>query len=109
MGRRRNRKRERRKERQSWPLDPIGEPAPWPAPPDEDEWLGIGRRLDDELPVMRLITGQGTGTGKVCGMCREFVEDGEQGRGTCLHPASGVLSPWTVTAACPYFARGRRE
>src|SRR6185312_7952558 len=37
---------------------------------------------------------------KACGGCREFVEDAEGGRGTCLHPGSGVLSPWTDTEAC---------
>lgn len=51
----------------------------------------------------------GAGAAATCGGCREFVEDGEPGRGTCLHPASGVLSPWTDTPACPYYARGSRR
>lgn len=42
-----------------------------------------------------------------CGQCREFVEDSNFGRGTCLHPASGVLSPWPDTPGCDYY-RARR-
>lgn len=44
---------------------------------------------------------------KACGNCREFVEDQEGGRGTCLHPGSGILSPWTDTEACQFHARIR--
>ncbi len=40
---------------------------------------------------------------KTCAGCREFVEDQEGGRGTCLHPGSGVLSPWTDTDACAFY------
>lgn len=44
-----------------------------------------------------------------CGHCREFVEDQEGGRGTCLHPGSGIAFPWTDTPGCAFFAaRGRR-
>jgi hypothetical protein len=45
---------------------------------------------------------------QTCGSCREFVEELENGRGTCLHPGSGVLSPWSDTEACPFFAGVRR-
>lgn len=44
---------------------------------------------------------------KACGNCREFVEDQEGGRGTCLHPGSGILSPWTDTEACQFHTRMR--
>jgi hypothetical protein len=44
-----------------------------------------------------------------CGRCSEFVEDGDFGRGTCLHPASGVLAPWHDTPACPFFSGNRRS
>jgi len=44
---------------------------------------------------------------KACGGCKEFIEDGQGGRGTCLHPASGILSPWTDTPGCAYHARRR--
>ena len=46
---------------------------------------------------------------KLCGSCKEFIEDQEGGRGTCLHPGSGILSPWTDTPGCQFYARhGRR-
>ena len=44
----------------------------------------------------------------LCGACKEFIEDGEGGRGTCLHPGSGVLSPWTDTTGCDFFTPRRR-
>lgn len=40
---------------------------------------------------------------KTCGQCREFVAELDNGRGECLHPGSGVLSPWSDTEACPFF------
>lgn len=46
---------------------------------------------------------------RTCGRCREFVEDGELGRGTCLHPGSGVLHPWTDTPGCGFWAGGGRS
>ncbi len=42
---------------------------------------------------------------KACGSCHEFIEDQDLGRGTCLHPASGVFAPWYDTPACPYYRR----
>ena len=42
---------------------------------------------------------------KTCGGCRQFVEDHDFGRGTCLHIASGILNPYSDTAACEYFER----
>lgn len=46
-------------------------------------------------------------TARHCGGCLEFVEDQEGGRGTCLHPGSGILAPWTDTAACAFFQAQR--
>jgi hypothetical protein len=47
---------------------------------------------------------------QTCGGCREFVEDGELGRGTCLHPGSGVLHPWRDTERCDFWSgAGRRR
>jgi hypothetical protein len=46
-------------------------------------------------------------TQKQCGNCREFIEDAEGGRGECLHPGSGILSPWTDTPACQFHDRAR--
>jgi hypothetical protein len=62
----------------------------------DDELLAMLPMLAREEPIV---------TGRACGGCREFLEDREGGRGTCLHPASGVLSPWTDTGACSYWSR----
>ena len=60
-----------------------------------------------EMAELREPFGLRAEPGKTCGGCREFVEDHEGGRGTCLHPGSGVLNPWGDTVACDFFARGR--
>lgn len=49
--------------------------------------------------------GQRTEVPKTCGGCRQFIEDHDFGRGTCLHIASGILNPYTDTPACEYFER----
>lgn len=49
--------------------------------------------------------GMRTESPKNCGSCRQFVEDHDFGRGTCLHIASGILNPYTDTPACEYFER----
>ncbi|OAI40171.1 hypothetical protein AYO38_06325 [bacterium SCGC AG-212-C10] len=102
MGRRKNRKRERQAEhrhpRPAWNFAPPPDPAI-----DlflEDEFLGgfdfpHNRRAD--APAIPM-----------CGGCQEFIEDAEGGRGTCLHPGSGILSPWTDTPGCPFHTRKRR-
>ena len=41
----------------------------------------------------------------VCGACREWYADESGGRGTCAHPGSGFLKPWSDTPACPFFTR----
>jgi len=43
-----------------------------------------------------------------CSTCHEFIEDGELGRGTCLHPGSGILSPWHDTVGCGFHTRAGR-
>ncbi|WP_322797442.1 hypothetical protein [Tepidiforma sp.] len=91
MGRRKERKRERRAQRREWLTsgrDPfeVGDPF-------------------EELPVTAVSP---PAAQRVCGQCREFVEDREFGRGTCLHPGSGVMHPWTDTPGCDFWARGRR-
>jgi hypothetical protein len=63
---------------------------------DDDELLAMPPMFAREEPVA---------AGRACGGCREFLEDREGGRGTCLHPASGVLSPWTDTRSCAYWMR----
>lgn len=102
MGRRRSRKAERRSHaRQSRGGDFASEPT-------LEELLAIEQeqRDDMELPLahpFRTLT-----PAKACGRCREFVEDGDAGRGTCLHPGSGILSPWTDTPGCDFFTDRRR-
>jgi hypothetical protein len=97
MGRRKQRKRNRRIERRATRDYQGAFAEPFDADPVEELLAGIARE--------RMWPAQETAT---CGQCREFVHDGDAGRGTCLHPASGVLAPWTDTPACPYYARGSR-
>ena len=99
MGRKRARKQERRAAQRShhgrWETS---------APLSERDF----ELFDDEelLAILPLLAREDpTPIARACGGCREFIEDHEGGRGSCLHPASGVLSPWTDTEACPYWAR----
>jgi hypothetical protein len=97
MSRRQNRKKRRNQERRDRlrdnstaslyePIDPTALMAM-----DDDDFPWFRHR---EQPVA-----------KACGSCHEFIEDQEVGRGTCLHPASGVFAPWYDTPACPYYRR----
>ncbi len=101
MGRRKNRKRERRQEQRSpdalaWSVGPPTL-APVYVPPEEEEY---------DYLFQSFGRGQRPGV-KACGGCREFIEDAEGGRGTCLHPGSGILSPWTDTPGCDFHFRRR--
>lgn len=41
---------------------------------------------------------------KACGTCRNWLADGMPGgRGSCDHPGSGFLHPYSDTPACPFF------
>ncbi len=41
-----------------------------------------------------------------CGSCRNWMADGMPGeRGTCDHPGSGFLHPYSDTPACPFYDR----
>lgn len=40
---------------------------------------------------------------RTCGRCREWFADEAGPRGTCDHPGSGFLKPWSDTPACPFF------
>jgi hypothetical protein len=101
VGHRKNRKRERRHQLQ-------GE-LQWRHAPQvsEEDFLKPDPFSLLEMAGLRDGSGFRTDQAKACGGCREFVEDHEGGRGTCLHPGSGVLNPWSDTAACDFFARGR--
>lgn len=101
MGHRKNRKRDRRREQQGelqWRHQP---------PAREDDFLKPDPFSLLEMAGLREPSGLRAEPAKACGGCREFVEDHEGGRGTCLHPGSGVLNPWIDTQACDFFARGR--
>ncbi|MGE5595314.1 MAG: hypothetical protein ACM3S1_04685 [Hyphomicrobiales bacterium] len=108
MGRRRSRKQARRQAaRETRFQDPgtLAEPSFEELlllEQEQEEWdMYLRQPLRDALPMA---------PAKACGACREFIEAADGGRGTCLHPGSGVLSPWTDTPACDFFAqRSRRE
>ncbi|MFN0145239.1 MAG: hypothetical protein ACKVT1_01905 [Dehalococcoidia bacterium] len=105
MGRRRNRKLERRKHQSA------GDWANHEIRPIDPEIVAFGRpREYDYGDVFGLSDHslRAVVTQKTCGGCREFVEDSEGGRGNCLHPGSGIVSPWTDTKACDFYAARRR-
>lgn len=112
MGRRRTRKAERRQQRRSSWEEWGGEAARRErrAGDDDDLWPAALLELDggDRGGLTSGLDTDGAPAAKTCGRCREFVEDGELGRGTCLHPGSGVLHPWTDTAACDFWAASGR-
>jgi hypothetical protein len=102
VGHRKNRKKERRLEtqgRERWRRQPQV---------TEDEF--IAPEPMSLLEIAGLRGGGGTfgirtEAPKACGSCRQFVEDHDFGRGTCLHIASGILNPYSDTPACEYFER----
>ncbi len=99
MGRRKNRKRERRQEqhsRERWTRQPQVTEEDF-LQPEPMALLGITQRQD--FGMFRAEPP------KTCGSCRQFVEDHDFGRGTCLHIASGILNPYSDTPACEYFER----
>lgn len=100
MGRRKNRKQERKAAQRGWsPQEPRGLAT---YEDRSDDFLSLGPQYED-FHMQVIAQNQ-----KVCGGCREFIEDEHGGRGTCLHPGSGILSPWTDTKSCDFYAkRGR--
>ncbi|MEO6397048.1 MAG: hypothetical protein ABIP13_01150 [Tepidiformaceae bacterium] len=96
MGHRKKRKRERQASGWPTPMAHLPEDDQDFAKPDSDYLLLLGESFREKPPVQSL-----------CGGCREFIEDQEGGRGTCLHPGSGVLSPWTDTEGCQFFLAQR--
>lgn len=91
MGRRKSRKRQRSRERR----DRLNADVPRTDTALLDRWEAL---LSHASPADEFVP-------RTCGRCREFIEDGEFGRGSCLHPASGVFSPWNDTPACSFFHR----
>jgi hypothetical protein len=103
MGRRRQRKRERRGEARvresdytlpAWPVNAFDPFAMEPYDP-------LPARFRDGGEPLTMVAGL------VCGRCREFVPNAEIGRGECLHPGSGVLHPWDDTPACSFYSQRR--
>ena len=104
MGHRKNRKRERKQEQ--------GQRDRWRRQPQvtEEYFLEPEPISLVELAGFRGAMGPaGTERPKTCGGCRQFVEDHDFGRGTCLHIASGILNPFTDTPACDYFERTKSQ
>lgn len=96
MGRRRQRKQDRRAARRN---DVFETPLAFEFPPsNEDRFLSL---LSDSLPDERPDA-------PTCVACTEFVEDDLASRGSCLHPGSGIVSPWVDTPACAFFTARRR-
>ncbi|MGH2633663.1 MAG: hypothetical protein ACRDG3_09665 [Tepidiformaceae bacterium] len=100
MGHRRNRKRDRKNALEA-PTGRSGKSSPY-----DSDWMMLAPDTDSSL-FAAFAQSRPQPPVKSCGGCREFVEDQEGGRGTCLHPGSGVLSPWTDTQACQFFAAQR--
>ena len=106
MGRRRNRKQERRQHKGGYA---VREHAPREVDPrtfvaGAFDPISAG---DSEYDFFLMHQQRGRLAVKSCGGCTEFLEDAEGGRGTCLHPGSGILSPWTDTPGCDFHARRR--
>lgn len=98
MGHRKQRKRARKQSAKQW------DDARLFADPALEQW--VTREPDEMPPVWQwqdAFADLRRPAVKTCGSCKEFVEELENGRGTCLHPGSGVLSPWTDTEACPFY------
>ena len=104
MGHRKQRKRARKQTARQWDDERL-----FSTQVVEPDWSFSGR---DEMPPAwqwQDAFGDSRRTDvRTCGGCREFVEESENGRGTCLHPGSGVLSPWSDTEACPFYVGRRR-
>ena len=92
MGHRKNRKRQRQSDAWVPSISKLPEDDRSGTTPDSDYLFLLGDNIRERAPAVSL-----------CGGCREFVEDQEGGRGICLHPGSGILSPWTDTPGCEFF------
>ncbi|MFN0094935.1 MAG: hypothetical protein ACKVVT_09170 [Dehalococcoidia bacterium] len=106
MGRRKSRKQERRQQKRDSLFG--GANAPVSFEPRADPFdLGLHELSVDDFAAFWPGESRARAV-KACGNCREFVEDAEGGRGTCLHPGSGILSPWTDTPPCDFHHARRR-
>ncbi len=120
MGRRKGRKRRRGRDREGVGAEAlrrsgerirrrVRESPPFPALPPAPGWR---EETDPRDLLGRLRDGDGDGPRARarlrCGECREFIPDDDAGRGRCLHPGSGVFSPWPDTEACQFHEARRR-
>ena len=103
MGRRQQRKRERKAARSYEPQPSSHRRGAFP-PLEQLSDDAIGALLETENR-----RGSANGVVAACGNCREYVEDPNGGRGECLHPGSGILSPWPDTPPCAFHALIRRR
>jgi len=94
MGHQRNRKRERKVQQRKDKGTLVKGWDAYPSAKNEDLALLFGMQKSNENG--QLITS--------CGSCHEYVETGDSGRGECLHPGSGILSPWRDTATCDFYS-----
>jgi len=69
-------------------------------PPGPRDLMAIMRDGDDTPATKAKLTCEG---------CHEFVPNEDFGRGTCLHPGSGIVAPWTDTEACQFHEPRRRR
>ncbi len=98
MGRQRRRKRERQAEQRRDKGFLVKGWGAYPSARNEELALLFGMlRRDDNGALL-----------PACGSCHEYIEKDDSGRGECLHPGSGILSPWRDTASCDFY-RGRPE
>lgn len=103
MGHRKHRKRERKQEQsgqERWRRQPKV---------SEDDFIQHEPISLLEIGGFRGAMGPQGERPESCGSCRQFIEDHDFGRGTCLHIASGILNPFTDTPACEYFERTRSQ
>jgi hypothetical protein len=103
VGHRKHRKRERKQEQngqERWRRQPKV---------SEDDFIQPEPISLLEIGGFRGALGPQGERPKSCGSCRQFIEDHDFGRGTCLHIASGILNPFTDTPACEYFERTRSQ
>jgi hypothetical protein len=106
VSRKQNRKRARRQRARENDFFDFGLP-----PPGVDGWAppAVIESVEDDDTLYAFFDARSRATAvKSCGTCKEFIEDGEFGRGTCLHPGSGVFAPWDNTPACEFYSARRR-
>ncbi len=127
MGRRKGRKRRRQRDRESLGVEALrrsearrrrqsaeadGFPAALALPSGGDGFRALTWQAPDRRDLLALVRNHGDPRAKpklTCTGCHEFVPNDDAGRGRCLHPGSGVFSPWPDTEACQFHEARRRR